>query len=521
MRLKFYATLLLFIPLFTQAQTSTKGTEFWLGFMENLDLVWNNSPTFFIQVYGEASGTGTFSAPANPGLEFTFTYDAGEIEKIQLPLGVLYALGTEEVRNFGFRITTDTPVIMQAIHARAYFSEATMLLPRGLLGSRYRAVAVTDFDLAGGSYASFVVISTEDSTMIEITPSALTLGFRPANVPFNIVLNAGESYQVQAIGDLSGTLIEATDGKKIAVFGGARQANVYCSPADSHVWDQLYPDQLLGHEYVLVPYAEQGISLVKIVATEDNTELMLDNTAASTLQAGETYTYNLTAPIILNSNYPVQVALIHPSYDCTPAELGDPNMIILAPTDYRTYRTKFWLDSLFYYTWPQQKQFVTLIAFSDGSDVILDGVNVGGAFTNISGTPGYSYFETELSVGEHELIAEAGVLGYAYGFVQADAYTYHLGFESIPTSLYSTTNDFIPLKIFPNPIDDHLRIENLSPADVTSVQLYDIHGRKILDQQQILAGETLELDLSDLPGAMYFLNCRINEKSYTKKLIKK
>lgn len=525
MKLKFYAILLLFIPLFTQAQTSTKGTEFWLGFMENLDLAWNNNPTFFIQVYGEASGTGTFSAPANPGLEFTFTYDAGEIEKIQLPLGVLYALGTEEVRNFGFRITTDTPVIMQGLHARAYFSEATMLLPRGLLGSRYRAAAVTDFDLTGGSYASFVVIATEDSTMIEITPSALTLGFRPANVPFSIALNAGESYQVQAVGDLSGTLIEAADGKKIAVFGGARQANVYCLGADSHVWDQMYPYELLGKQYVLIPYKAPEKAMVKIMAVEDNTQIMLGNTVTATLQTGEAYVYELTTPIVLNSSDRVQTALIHPSGDCAPGSgynfvpNGDPNMLILAPTNYKTYATKFWLDSIFYAA-PIQRHFVTLVATSENPNVILDGVNIGGSFAGISGT-GYYYAEAELATGEHELIAEDGVIAYAYGFADYDAYTYHLGFETLFAPLSFDKSDYSPLKVFPNPLTEKLQIENTSSKNVNSICLYDIHGRKILDQQQILTGETLELDLSDLPGAMYFLNCRINEKSYTKKLIKK
>ena len=75
--------------------------------------------------------------------------------------------------------------------------------------------------------SEFIIVSIEDSTEISITPSVNTLRGKPANVPFSITLNKGETYQVKAqdTGDLTGTSVKSIKGS-CAVFSGARCAYI-------------------------------------------------------------------------------------------------------------------------------------------------------------------------------------------------------------------------------------------------------------------------------------------------------
>ena len=40
------------------------------------------------------------------------------------------------------------------------------------------------------------MVADRDNTEVEITPSNPTVGGRAANVPFRVILNAGETYQI-------------------------------------------------------------------------------------------------------------------------------------------------------------------------------------------------------------------------------------------------------------------------------------------------------------------------------------
>lgn len=72
------------------------------------------------------------------------------------------------------------------------------------------------------------------------------------------------------------------------------------------------------------------------------------------------------------------------------------------------------------------------------------------------------------------------------------------------------------LKVFPNPVSDHLYVRHNSP--IVSVSLHDLSG-KIIRQEYVNALQA-ELNMASLPTGVYFLKVFTATGSYTKKVIK-
>ena len=97
--------------------------------------------------------------------------------------------------------------------------------------------------------SEFLVVATEDGTIIDITLSGNTIDGRSAGETFQITLDAGQMYQVQSEDDdLTGSRVVSVGGasggcQKIAVFGGNKWTNVGggCGDARDHLIEQMFP----------------------------------------------------------------------------------------------------------------------------------------------------------------------------------------------------------------------------------------------------------------------------------------
>ncbi len=503
----------------------TTGKEFWFGYMENLDLLFNGNPEFSVYIFSKEAGTGTLSAPAT-GLEVPVAYQANTIQKIDLPNAIFYDQGSEDIENYGLKLDLSTDAQVFAYHYRIYFSEASMILPVEALGTEYRIAAVLDFNMNAMSPSSFLVIATENQTEIEITPSGLTLGLRPAGVPFNITLDAGQSYQVQSLDDLSGSLVRCTNDKNIAVFGGAKQGNVSCVQSDSHLYDQLMPVNHAATTYPLISFAGQSFSVIKVIATEDETKLYMNNetTPFAEINAGETHEFELSSPKILNSDKGVHVVQLSASSSCAGSTgLGDPNMLTLAPIDMRTKEAGIYNFDRFT---PdpdvtEDRRYITIFTETKNiTDVKIDEQDISNAFSSFPEYPNFSYARIELDTGAMILESPDGVLAYAYGFGPYDAYTYHLAYES-PTLSY--TNEIKiedDLLIWPKPFNHMLNIKNEGDNKIETLVLFDLNGRQVFHQNVLASKQTSAWNLSELTSGIYFLRYQINDISFSKKVVK-
>ncbi|CAA9213053.1 MAG: hypothetical protein AVDCRST_MAG56-14 [uncultured Cytophagales bacterium] len=413
-------------PLHAQSPTS-KGREFWFGFMENLELeaVANGAPEFFITISANTGARGTISVPRT-GFSLDFVAPAGRALEIRLPEANLYPFGSGVIDNTGIRITTNAPVSVTAVHSRIYFTESTQVLPLAELADEYVVLAARDFDATHPS--ELLIVATEDNTQVSITPSSVTVDLRPAGRPYTVTLNQGQVYQLQARADLTGTFVKAAGGKKIALFGGAQRAEIACDVDDSHIWDQNYPVGRWGQQYLVVPFAQQPETVVKIVAAFDNTTVRF-NCGGSTrrLNRGEFFEQDVSATTVVASDKPVSVAQFMKGNYCNP--LGGPNMLIVPPFALQTKRAAFEalreLDNAVY------RNHINVVTKTNAvSRVRLDGRRLSATWRPVPSNPLYSFVQQPISAGPHVLTSDSSFQATSYGFDVFDAYTHWLGYDT-------------------------------------------------------------------------------------------
>ena len=400
---------------------TTTGTEHWLGFMENLDLAWNDEPEFAVFVLSAVATSGEVRVPTT-GLSLPFTAQEG-VTVVDLPAGTWYPEG-EELAGMGIQVVTDDPVDVGALHLRLYFTEASLALPTEELGLRYRAITYPD--VSGSSPSQFLVVATEDGTEVTITPSATTYGLHGAGVAYTTTMDQGQVYQVQSGEDLSGSLIEADH--RIAVFAGNRDGRVEGCGATSHSWDVNLPLGRWGTDHVAVPFERQGASVVKVVAGEDDTHVWVDCAEEVVLQAGEAAARTITVPTRFTADHPIGVAMLMVGGGCHggPEGVGDPNMVVVPPV--ALTRDAVWLHAtddarLAEGAGYPQNHFVG-VAVAQGGSADLDGASVGlQALGN-----GYLAGSVAFESGAHEL-SGAGIAAHAYAESSYNAYTYSLGYD--------------------------------------------------------------------------------------------
>lgn len=74
------------------------------------------------------------------------------------------------------------------------------------------------------------------------------------------------------------------------------------------------------------------------------------------------------------------------------------------------------------------------------------------------------------------------------------------------------------VSIYPNPVEDKLKIIPLDKNGITNIFLFNINGTKIIDKNKI--SDETQFDLSGFPAGTYILVIFINKKKIVKKIIK-
>jgi len=334
-----------------QCRKSTEGTDFWLGFMENRD----GSEERFVEITVTSRVTTNFQifiGPEQTPFQGTFTVDANDSRQVKIPWELAETLGSEEPQDKGIHLVSEEPVNVYALNWDINSADVAVIYPVGSLGTEYFAMCYyPDIDPANpffgnGRNSEFLVVATENNTVVEITPSKVTDKERPADSAFSIILNAGQVYQVQSEnlpdsdeegqGDLTGSFIKAD--KPVAFFSGSLATRV---PNNQCCWDHLYeqipPIQAWGREYFTVPLKTREQDRFRIMATDNNTTVYITGRNPFTLNRGEfeelVFRYNEPKRIL--GDKPILVAQYSQSnaVDSTfTGGDGDPFMTILSTT---------------------------------------------------------------------------------------------------------------------------------------------------------------------------------------------
>lgn len=399
---------------------STKGTDFWFGFMENYQ---TPSPTVYIS--SDVATSGTISIP---GQTFSqpFTVAANSTTAISIPAAQGVTTSNQTIEGKAIHVVANDPVTVYGLNYEAYSSDASIILPTATLGIEYYTINVTPAILSGSNTPTeFMVVGVQNNTQIEITPSVTTDGGNAAGTPFTVTLNQGEVYQVQATaGDLSGTYIRSLGGcEKFAVFTGAVCTNVGGCPYCDHLYEQVYPVSTWGMNYATSAYQTRNDDLFRIMASQNGTNVSINGGAPSTINAGQYIQQSLSSAGFITADQPIQVMQYSKGGDCDGAN-ADPFIITLSPIEQT-------LDTITFNAFTSSvisSYFVNIISkTSTKNSVFLDGNGIGGFFNVIPSNPTYSYARRPITSGNHNIASDSGVVAYVYGYGSYESYGYVAG----------------------------------------------------------------------------------------------
>jgi gliding motility-associated-like protein len=255
-----------------------------------------------------------------------------------------------------------------------YSVGATLVLPVGTYGYEYYALAAPQrkalpWDPDG--YSWFNVIADHDGTEVEITPTNPTQGGHPAGVPFTVMLNRGEVYQVLGASitgewayDLSGSKVRSlgTAGKcyPVAVFSGNSSGVVDCKLDEAYSYSYLiqqnYPVTAWGKNFVTAPLPRRsgdlylpgptGVqkNMYRIAVSDPSTVVKVNGSALSGLNRNF-YEYWSDKAERIEADKPVMVAQYIPNLSlvCN-EELGGntPEVFYLVPVEYGVKKSVFY-----------------------------------------------------------------------------------------------------------------------------------------------------------------------------------
>ncbi|MVN21939.1 gliding motility-associated C-terminal domain-containing protein [Mucilaginibacter arboris] len=444
----FSLCLLLFFacPVFSQ---TNKGTEFWTAYMDNVrGVVGNNTCQMSLYLTSDVSTSGTITV-ADGSYSQGFTVTANQVTTVTMPQSAF--LATEGQFLKGIHITAADPIVVYAHIYASAVSGATLLLPVSTLAKDYYSINYTQRSNEGNSYSSFAVVATEDTTTVEITPTATLNSGRPAGTPFTITLQKGELYQGLSLTDLTGTRIRSVSSgtnvcKKIAVFSGS--SKIYIGTPNmsaDNLFQQVYPTASWGRNYITAPLSNRPYDTYRIVISDPTTQVTLNGSVLSnaSFTNGFYYEFNSTVPNVISADKPVQVV----QYAVTQGnslsgvnvkgDVGDPEMIYLNPIEQSVNNVTLYSPTAYKIL---QSYINVIIAASAASSFTLDGTAPTGGFKTVPGNSSYSYGQFAVSSGTHNIQASTGFNAIAYGFGNAESYGYSAG-----TNL-KNLNEFVQIK---------------------------------------------------------------------------
>ncbi len=461
----------------TQAQElSTLGKSFWLSFYQNYGGTGgcsdNSAPQLKVVISCTKATTGTVKNPIT-GVTMPFSIGfGGGVDTVLVPTSQGYCQGSEASsnRNMGLLVTANDTVSVSAQNTKQYSCDATLVYPTEALGVDYRVISHMG-DQSGNSscYRScFLIVATENNTTIDITPTVQTSGGKAANTTFTITLNKGETYLVQANTnklDLSGTLIQALDCKKIAVFSGSTRSSVLygannsCGASYDILYEQLFPINMWGKKFIVIPTIYQKnkqrkADMVRIVASLNSTTIRIAGRATKSLSAGQSDTVFITSNTVILASKPVGVCQFGLAEDCDKVFGGsdtDPMMMWVPPVEQSLKNLSFVCEN----AQTINKFFLNVIVkTSTRSSFKIDGNNPTAAWNLVTKDTSYSYIQQDgLTLGKHNISSPYGFSAVLYAYGDHGSYGFNAGSSIKPLSFYSVINgkssaDFEPDSMF-------------------------------------------------------------------------
>lgn len=467
----------------TQAQ-STEGKEFLVALTLSAAPS-SGVPTPFIAVSTKKPTTIRITNPNDPTWQ-GITRNAGANEWVvfesEIPLVQWYPTSANSIdnikpeagrtHNYGLKVTTSEDVSVYAALWMQNSFDAANILPTKVLMSEYYTQDYPPYikPSDGDALSMLTIVAAENNTTITITPSTPTQDNKPANVPYTVTLNAGQTYYVisQTLQSLSGTHVVAANGKKIAVFQGDVFTQIPGGKAARDcTYEQAMPIDYWGTQFIVARALQKDANRVRVTASTNGTSISIDGNEVGIINAGETFEFEMhkTQPtqqdlqhradinvqedaVFLESSCPVAVYSYDVSngYAASPTEMvsshGDPSMVWISPIQQKINRITFGTC----YTNKTKDHFVNVVAETatcnqtvltalygvsrlDKSSLLV--------WTPVPGNPAYSYARAkigEASTEQYKVFSLSNPKGFnaiVYGNGDDESYAYSAGSAAV------------------------------------------------------------------------------------------
>ena len=500
---RFLTFILVLFSLSAVAQNSTQGREFWLSFMlngykYNLYGGWVHN---CVMISAKRNCSGTITNPRTGWTEH-FSVESARVKFVSIPEEEGCNEEDEIVADKGlYLVTTDTVSVYTASCAQNSF-DATFTLPIESLGSEY--IVQTDAqssiiheEISNLFTSAFLVVATEDNTRIEITPAVTTIGGHPAGQTFSVTLDAGQTYSVRSeygegSHDLSGSMVKAADGKKIAVFNGNTLTTIpdISNGGLDHIFEQALPTFAWGRHFAVTTSNGRARDFVKVTSSADGNTIRKNGHRIAQLDAGESFVFDLLGidgSCYLETTEPSMVYLYNTTYHdaLEPASnvQGDPSMVWIPPIELK-------IDELTFCTFdhgsaPIDNHYINVVVErKDIRHVYLDNELVDASrFQPVQGNHNYYFMRKWIAPGIHHLRCRMGLTGHVYGFGEVKGYAYCMGSNVIDlrSQLYvNETPSELLKKGYYACIGDTLRFEVEANYIINNVQWSfddNVHGQ--------------------------------------------
>lgn len=457
----FLGTLCLLIVMSALTQNlSNKGKEFWVGYghhqffedggsqynIQNLVIYLSaEQPATVTVSLNGTSYSATYSIPANTVISTPAFPKAGSLD------ARLWNSSTSEgLFNKGIRIVSDVPIVAYSHIYGSASSGATMLMPVDSWGYSYISVN-SEQSYATNCFSWMYVVAKENNTKVTITPSVPTRGGKPAGVPFDVVLNRGQIYQVlgalQSGSDgyqMTGSTVKSvpnSDGEchAIAVFSGSSRtsnpANCGEGGGDNDM-QQLFPVQAWGKRYLTAPTSRSSNAALfqtnsyKVVVKDPNTVVTRNGVQLTGIINNTYYRFESNTADYIEADKPIMVAQFMTGGSCMggSGNVGDPEMIYISPIEQGIKRIGFYRNTLQNIT----SNFLTLIIPNAGlASLTIDGEG-SSSFSHTyphSFLPGYTVVVKRWPQAQSQCIvqSDSAFTAITYGLGSVESYGYNAG----------------------------------------------------------------------------------------------
>ena len=321
--MQYRLTILLFCcQLYLHAQ---QDTLFWFAAPE-VSAGHGDAPIFLRLTTTSLTTTVTISQPANPAFppqQLTIPPNTQQSVNLTPWKDLLEHNPPDQILPKGLLITATHPINAFYEVSSTWNPDIFVLKGQVALGQDFRIPFQTflnNANYANTPHAAFDIVATEDSTRITINPSRPIVG-HPANIPFTIILNRGESYSARATSQLAaqrpaGSTVISNKPIAITIKDDSMAGSPFGGCADLG-GDQLIPIPQLGTEYIAINGFLNGPGdQLFLMAIEDSTEIWRNGTAVGIINAGQTLQLSVGNPsAFIQSSHPVS-ALQLSGYGC-------------------------------------------------------------------------------------------------------------------------------------------------------------------------------------------------------------